>query len=512
MMDAVEFEILKNGLTSITGEMGVVLQRSSFSPNIRERMDASCALFGADNQLLVQAEHIPVHLGSMHIPLPRLREELSELCPGDQIMVNHPSLGGTHLPDITLYKPVFLEEELVGFLGTRAHHADIGGMTPGSMPGNSREVFQEGLIIPPVRLMKKGTLNRDVMAILLANTRTPQERQGDIMAQLGANEHGGRLLQEFIRSCGPETYRELQLRLLNHTTRMMETRLRQLPKGSFSGKEVLELEDGKAELRARVELGGKQIEVDFSGSSPACSGNLNAPLAVTHSAVYFFFRSLLGADIPSNSAFYRFFKITAPKGSILNPPAGAAVVGGNVETSQRVVDTLLFALSGVLELPAQSQGTMNNVSFGNTRFTYYETLGGGAGATRGQNGTSGVHVYMTNTKNTPVEVIEASYPLLCRAYSLRTNSGGAGNWRGGEGLQRHYEALEPCSFSVLSQRRRLAPQGAKGGECGAPGKNLLIRNGKETELPATCSIWLEKGDEVSIFTPGGGGYGKKVGK
>jgi len=504
-MDAVDFEILHSGLVSIAEEMGVVLLKSSFSPNIRERMDASCAVFSGDRRMLAQAEHIPVHLGSMHMPLRYIEKELAE---GDQVIVNDPALGGTHLPDITLYKPVFMDGELAAFLGNRAHHADIGGMAPGSMPGNSTDLSQEGLVLPPVKLVRKGELDRDLMARILASTRTPSERRGDLMAQLGTNEHGAKLIRDFIGKCGFEGYNSLVEETMDYTSRIMERRMAQLPEGTFRGEDVLELDGEEVTLRVKVTT-GKKVTVDFTGSSPVCKGNINAPLAVTHSSVYFFFRTILGSDVPSNSAFYRFFDIRVPEGRVLNPPRGAAVVGGNVETSQRVVDTLLLALSGALELPAQSQGTMNNVSFGNTNFTYYETLGGGAGATRGQDGTSGVHVYMTNTRNTPVEVIEASYPLLCLGYHLREGSAGAGRWRGGEGLLKRYRVLEPCSFSVLSDRRRVAPRGAAGGGSGAVGRNIVIKAGKEQEVSGKCTIQLEAGDEVVVMTPGGGGFGEE---
>jgi len=500
-MDAIDFEILYSGLVSIAEEMGVVLKKSSYSPNIRERMDASCAIFSGDRRMLAQAEHIPVHLGSMHLPLNHIDIELHD---GDQLLLNDPTLGGTHLPDLTVYKPVFMDNELVAFLGNRAHHADIGGVAPGSMPGNSTDIYQEGLILPPVKIMDEGVVNKGVMDILLANTRTPHERRGDIMAQLGANNYGARMMEEFISRCGIGTYHELETEIMDYTGRMVEKRIENLPRGTFCGEDVLEFREGEVRIRVRVTIGDR-ITVDFTGSSKACQGNINAPLAVTHSAVYFFFKTILGGDVPSNAAFYRFFDIVAPEGSVLNPPRGAAVVGGNVETSQRIVDALLLALSDVLELPAQSHGTMNNVSFGNTKFSYYETLGGGAGATRGTKGASGVHVYMTNTRNTPVEVIEANFPLLCLGYHLREGSGGAGRWRGGEGLIKHYKVTEPCSFSVLSDRRRVAPCGAAGGGDGAVGRNVVIKNGVETVAPGKCTVALDEGDEVMVMTPGGGG-------
>lgn len=505
-MDVIEFEILYKSLISIAEDMGVILQKSSYSPNIRERLDASCAIFGGSKQLSVQAEHIPVHLGSMHMPLRYIDIDLSA---GDQIILNDPAMGGTHLPDITIYKPVFFNDEIIAYAANRAHHADVGGMTAGSMPGNSTEIYQEGLIIPPVRLVNGGKLDRYTLEFIMANMRMPHERRGDLLAQIGANNHGSRLVDEFIGHYGIETYRALEQEILEYTRRMVRNRLDILPKGRYTGEDVLE--SGGSQVKLQVEItitDNDQINIDFSGTSPTLNANINAPLAVTHSAVYFFFRTILGSDVPINSAFYEFFKITAPKNTLVNAPKGAAVVGGNVETSQRIVDTMMNAMASAIDVPAQSHGTMNNVTFGNRRFTFYETLGGGAGAGNGYNGGSGVHVYMTNTKNTPVEVIEASYPLKCKRYSLRNGSGGDGRWRGGDGIIKQYLALEPCTFSIISDRRQVRPHGVKGGGDGATGKNIVIRNGKEQALGGKDTIALNEGDEVIIKTPGGGGYGK----
>jgi N-methylhydantoinase B len=504
-MDVIEFEILYKNLISIAEEMGVVLQKSSYSPNIRERLDASCAIFTGDKTLIAQAEHIPVHLGSLHMPLQHID---SDLQPEDQIIVNDPSLGGTHLPDITLYKPIFHEDQIVAYVANRAHHADIGGKTPGSIPSDSTEINQEGLIIPPVKIVEGSTVSRDVMALILANVRTPEERKGDLMAQIGANNHGGNLITEFISLYGIEKYKTLKEMILDYTRRMIKNKIEKIPKGKFKGEDFLELFSYEAKIQAEVKL-DEIIKVDFSGTSVLPRSNINAPLAVTHSAVYFFFRTILGSEIPANSAFYEFFNIIAPDGSIVNAPIGAPVVGGNVETSQRIVDVLIKALSDVIEAPAQSHGTMNNISFGNSKFTFYETLGGGAGAGSEYNGASGVHVYMTNTKNTPVEIIEATYPLLCKKYTLREGSGGDGVWSGGEGIIKHYQALEPCTFSIISDRRKIPPQGRNNGGAGLVGKNIVIKDGNAEEIASKATEVLEKGDEILITTPGGGGYGKK---
>jgi N-methylhydantoinase B/oxoprolinase/acetone carboxylase alpha subunit len=504
-VDVIEFEILYKNLISIAEDMGIVLQQSSYSPNIRERLDASCAIYNNTKQLIAQAEHIPVHLGSMHLPLKYID---FELFPDDQIILNDPSMGGTHLPDITLYKPVFYDNDLVAFVGNRAHHADIGGSTPGSMPGRSTEIYQEGIIIPPIKLISGGKPDRDVMALILANTRTPHERNGDLMAQTGANNYGAKMLDEFIQRYGIEKFIAVQNEIMEYTKRMMTKRLASMPDGKFNGEDVLELGDEEVSVKVAISINDK-ISVDFTSSSKAVHGNINAPLAVTLSAVYFFFRTLLGSDIPANSAFYEFINVTAPTGSIVNAPVGAAVVGGNVETSQRIIDTMLNAFAAAIDVPAQSQGTMNNISFGNSRFTFYETLGGGAGATSNNDGVSGVHVYMTNTKNTPVEVIEASYPLRCKGYSIRHGTGGNGKYHGGDGIIKHYRALEPCTFSIISDRRRIPPNGVHGGSPGATGKNIVISGGEEKEIDGKDIVQLNTGDEVIIMTPGGGGYGKK---
>jgi N-methylhydantoinase B len=504
-LDIIEFEILYKNLISISEDMGKILQRSSYSPNIRERLDASCAIFNGNKKLVAQAEHIPVHLGSMHLPLRYINFDLQE---GDQIIINDPSMGGTHLPDMTIYKPVFFNSEIVAFVGNRAHHADIGGVCPGSIPGNSSEIYQEGLIIPPIKIMNQNMLDRDIMALILANTRTPYERQGDLMAQVGANNHGAKCIKDFVSKIGIPTYDKLNQEIINHTNRMMKKRLDLIPKGKFYGEDVLELSEKLVKIKVNIDAKDKII-IDFQGTSSEKKANINAPLAVTLSAVYFFFRTIFGSDILPNSAFYEFFNIKAPEGTIVNAPKGAPVVAGNVETSQRIVDTLLNALSSAIDVPAQSHGTMNNISFGNSGFTFYETVGGGSGAGNGCNGTSGVHVYMTNTKNTPVEVIEASYPVQCLEYSLRKNSGGGGRWYGGEGIIKHYKVLEQCTFSVISDRRKVKPSGINGGSPGATGENIIIKDGKQQKINGKAIIDLNKNDEVIIKTPGGGGYGKE---
>ena len=503
-MNPIEFEIMYRKIISIGEQMGVILQRSSYSPNIRERMDASCAIFSSSRNLLAQAEHIPVHLGSMHIPL----QYIGEFEEGEQIILNDPQMGGTHLPDITIYRPVFLRGELIGVVGNRAHHADIGGITPGSMPGRSRSIYQEGLIIPPMKIVENDKINDDILRIILANTRTPKERMGDLKAQIGANIYGERKLIEFVEEYGLNKFSEFQEELKRYTERMMRKRLMRIPHETVEAEDYLEINGDLLKIKVKVSV-DENVTVDFSGTSPAIRENINAPLAVTISSVYFFFRSLLGSDIPINSTFYDFFDIKIPEGTILNPPRGYPLVAGNVETSQRIVDTLILAFSKIMDMPAQSHGSMNNITFGNERFTYYETLGGGAGGFKNYRGEDGIHVYMTNTKNTPIEIIESYYPLKILEYKICENSGGNGEWRGGDGIIRRYQVLEDCTFSVISERRRIKPRGSRDGEDGKAGKNIIVRDRKTMEISSKAIVELKKGDEVIIMTPGGGGYGVK---
>ena len=503
-MNPIEFEIMYRKMISIGEQMGVILQRSSYSPNIRERIDASCAIFSSYRNLLSQAEHIPVHLGSMHIPL----QYIGEFEEGEQIILNDPQMGGTHLPDITIYRPVFLRGKLIGVVGNRAHHADVGGIAPGSMPGRSNSIYQEGLIIPPAKIVVNDKINEDILRMILSNTRTPKERMGDLKAQIGANTYGERKLVEFVNEYGVDKFLEFQEELKRYTKRIMKRRLMQIPHETVEAEDYLEINDNLLSIRVKVSVGEK-ILVNFNGTSSAIRENINAPPAVTISSVYFFFRSLLGSDIPINSTFYDFFDIKIPEGTILNPPRGYPLVAGNVETSQRIVDTLILAFSKIMDMPAQSHGSMNNVTFGNEKFTYYETLGGGAGGFKNYRGESGIHVYMTNTKNTPIEIIESSYPLRILEYKIRENSGGDGEGRGGDGIIRRYRVLEDCTFSVISERRRIKPRGSRGGGDGERGRNMIVQNGKVIEVPSKAIVHLRRGDGVIIETPGGGGYGRK---
>lgn len=519
--DPVMLRLMLDTLASIPEEMGRVLKRTAYSPNIKERMDASCALFDGRGGLVAQAEHIPVHLGSMPLVVKSVLETGIDFSPGDIVMVNDPATGGTHLPDITVIMPVFHRGKRVGFVVNRAHHSDIGGITPGSMPASSITIFQEGLIIPPVKVVKEGRENTTIVNIIASNTRTPQERIGDLRAQISACRLGERRVMEMIERYGRDRYDYYLQEVKDYSYRLTKQRLKDLPRGEYSAEERIELnrcvngklEEGVATIHLTIRVFDGKIIVDFNGTDPELKGNLNTPFAVTLSAVYYVFRCLTGADIPNNEGCYRDIMVTAPKGCLLNPHPGRAVCAGNVETSQRIVEALFTALYQALPniVPASSQGTMNNLIIGGDKFSYYETLGGGEGAYPWRNGESGIHTHMTNTANTPIEALEMSYPLRVEEYSLIDGSGGAGRYRGGDGIRRRIRILtNGAYFSLLSNSRYISPQGRNGGEAGRTGRNLLIRGEKEIMLPSLVEAELKAGDVVVIETPGGGGWGKKI--
>jgi N-methylhydantoinase B len=412
--------------------------------------------------------------------------------PGEIFAVNDPFTGGTHLPDITL-----VSRTEAGFAVSRAHHADVGGMEPSSLPADSREIYQEGLVIPPVRL------DDEILRLFVANMRNPDERMGDLRAQLGAQSLAERRLAELCRKHGRDRIEAAMDELYTYSERRVRAGLTSVPDGVYQAADVLEPLEGELEIRARVTVAGDEITVDFAGTSPQHDGNLNCPLSVTRSACYFVVRVLTAPDIPASGGAYAPVHVLAPHGSLVNAGPPAAVVAGNTETSSRITDVVLRALGQAMDVPAQGQGTMNNLTFGNRRFTYYETIGGGQGACPGGNGPSAVHVAMSNALNTPVEALELSYPLRVRRYQLRAGSGGAGRHHGGDGVVREIEVLEACRVSLLTERRAHAPQGAAGGEPGAPGRNLL--NGEE--LPPKATRALEAGDVIRVETPGGGGFG-----
>jgi N-methylhydantoinase B len=515
-MDPVTLEILKNAYTAIPEEMGAALKRTAYSPNIKERMDASCAIFDADGQMLAQAEHIPVHLGAMPLTVEFATRHFDDLGEGDQIAVNDPYYGGSHLPDITLIKPVFYDTLLVGYAVNRAHHADIGGISPGSMPGNSTEIFQEGLIIPPCKLIIKDKENVDVLSIIKANTRTPAERVGDIRAQIAANNLGAWRIIELLQKYGTQTYKEFAASIIEYSEKRMRYAISLMREGTYTAEDFLD-DDGVTEqpvkIAATCTIADDRIHISFAGSDQQREGNINAPYAVTLSAVYYVMRCVTDPEIPPNHGCYVPITVDVPRGTVLNPNPPAAVASGNVETSQRIVDVLLLALQKALpdQIPAQSQGTMNNIAIGGFAsgegFTYYETIAGGQGASPYKDGEDGIHTHMTNTANTPIEALELSYPLQVVYYGLITDSGGKGMFKGGAGIKRAIKVLiDDATLSIQSERRKYSPKGLLGGEDGGVGKNYVMRGKKRLDLPSKVTMHLKKGDIVVVETPGGGGY------
>src|SRR4051794_18075217 len=496
-MDPVTLQVMVGALRAACDEMGVVLVRSAPSANVKERRDASTGLFDADGQMVMQAEHIPVHLGAMPAAVAAVLDE--DQAPGDAWILNDPYRGGTHLPDITVISPVFVEGELAGFSASRAHHADVGGRVPGSMPADSKTLEEEGVVIPPTRLAREGELDRGLLRELTERMRGPRQREADLRAQLAANRAGAARVVELAERHGLPAVREAMTETLDYAERRTRAAIGKLDDGTREATDVLEGPDGDLELRLVATVGGDELTLDFDGSAGQYDGNLNCPLAVTMSACYFAVRVLADPDVPPCAGAYRPVTVKAPEGSILNARSPAAVAGGNVETSSRVADLVLEAFGRAL-----GQGTMNNLTLGNDDFAYYETLGGGQGACADADGPSAVHVAMSNTLNTPVEALELEFPLRAVEYAVRRGSGGAGAQRGGDGVMRELEALAEMRYSLISERRRHPPPGADGGEPGARGRNLL--NGEE--LPGKASGTLRAGDRLRIETPGGGGHGR----
>ncbi len=519
-VDPITLEVTRAALTGVAEEAGVALRRTAYSPNIKERVDCSTALFDPDGQMVAQAEHIPVHLGSMPASVRAAVDTFPDLAPGDQVLVNDAFAGGTHLPDWTLVAPVFAEDRLLGFAANRAHHADVGGSVPGSMPAGATDIFQEGLRIPPVRLWRHGVEDRDIVALLLANTRTPGERIGDMRAQAAANHLSTRRLLELATTLGERDLRAAMAATLDHAERATRAAIARIPAGTYVFQDVMEgdgVTDDDLVIRASVVVRSDHVAIDFAGTAPQARGSVNAPFAVTLSCCYYVLRTVTDPDIPANAGAHRALTVTAEPGSLVDPLPPAAVAAGNVETSQRIVDVLLGAFAQALPavVPAASQGTMNNVLIGGVdaatgqAFTYYETLAGGQGARPDRDGMSGVHTHMTNTLNTPIEALEASYPLRILEYRLRSGSGGDGRWRGGDGIRRVYELLaERATVSLLTERRRHGPWGLDGGGAGAPGRNQLVRDGETHALDGKETAEIRRGDRLVIETPGGGGFGQ----
>jgi N-methylhydantoinase B len=539
--DPIELEIFKNLYHSIAEEMGAALRRTAFSPNIKERRDYSCAVFDGSGEVIAMGDHMPVHLGSMPMSV-RAAIDAGPMEPGDVVMLNDPFRGGTHLPDITLVAPVYMESRRlrgrVGrtspdfYVASRAHHADVGGAYPGSM-GLCREIYQEGVRIPPVKLMRRGAMNTDVLALLLNNVRTPEEREGDLGAQIAACHTGAERLREVCSRYGVEQARRAAADLLDYSEELMRAFLQRVPVGEYRAEDFLD-GDGISEhpvkiavtlnvwdlvsdpvaRRRRAAL--PMITIDFTGSDPQVEGSVNAVAAITYSACFYVFRCLLADDVPAAAGLMRPIHVIAPEGTIVNARPPAAVAGGNVETSQRIVDTLLRALAQAIpdRIPAAASGTMNNLTIGGMDprtgepFAYYETIAGGMGARRGKSGVSAVHTHMTNSLNTPAEALEYAYPLRVRQYSVRPESGGEGRFRGGDGIVREIEVLTDCEVTLLADRRSRGPWGLAGGADGTPGKTFITRHdGSVQTMPAKFSTRLRKGERIAIETPGGGGWG-----
>ena len=521
--DPVQVEVWRHLLASIAEEMGATLERTAYSPNIKDRLDHSCALFDAEGQLLAQAAHIPVHLGAMPLMMQALRDTI-KWNPGAMWLCNDPRYGGTHLPDLTLVAPVYLQigrrNRLVGFVAGRAHHADVGGMAPGSLP-LSREAFQEGLILPPMPLVQNGKVSEEILRLVCANSRTPAERRGDLAAQIAANETGIRRFQELVTRCSLATFQARTQENIAYAAEAVRRTLAALPPGTYSAADVLDDDGmGATDIRIAVTVAIEekgQITFDFTGSASQVQGSLNATEAITRSACYYIVRCLVESEIPTNQGCFAPVTVIAPLGTVVNARFPAAVAGGNVETSQRITDVLLQALGQAIpeRIPALSQGTMNNLTIGgydaerDKPFAYYETIAGGAGASPQGAGASAVHTHMSNTRNTPVEVLESHYPLRIMSNRIAEGTGGAGKFSGGNGIERKIQLLAECRVSLLTERRVHPPTGANGGENGSCGENSLKTLEETTHaLPGKWSGDVEAGSILTIQTPGGGGWGE----
>ena len=519
-LDAVALAVMNNRLAAIAEEMGVVLGQTGYSPNIKERHDFSCALFDAQGELVAQTAHIPVHLGSTPLSVRAAIQHL-DLYPGDIAALNDPFAGGTHLPDLTLVMPIFLGQDRrpFAYAANRAHHADIGGMAPGSM-ALSTEIYQEGFRLPPVKVVERGVVSRDVMALFLANTRVHEEREGDLRAQIAALRVGADRLSALVRNSGRTMVNSAMNELKDYAARLMRSSLRALKPGLYRARDFLD-DDGfgtrRIPIQVSVRIRDGRALVDFTGSAPQVRGSVNANYAITLSATFYVMKCLASEAVPANEGLMQPIKLVAPLGSVVNALPPAAVAGGNVETSQRIVDVLFRALAGAApaRVPAASSGSMSNLTIGgfdrfrNRHFSYYETIAGGAGGAPGHAGASGIHTHMTNTLNTPIEALEAYYPMRITEYRIRRGSGGRGKARGGDGLVRELECLVESNVSLLTERRALRPWGLAGGGEGASGANYLVRGKRRIGMAAKTNAILKPTDRVRIETPGGGGWGRR---
>jgi N-methylhydantoinase B len=518
--DPTTLEIYRALFTSVAEEMGVALRRTAFSPNIKERRDYSCAVFEANGRVIAQGDHMPVHLGSMPMAVAAALKEI-KFAVGDVVAVNDPFAGGTHLPDVTLVMPVVKRKRILFYVANRAHHADIGGATPGSM-GLATDIYGEGIRIPPIRLVRNGVLDHDTMRLLLANVRGNVERRGDFDAQIGSLKTGASRLLEIIERRGEKEAANYAAQLIDYSARLMRHTIASIPDGAYEAEDALDddgIDDQPVRLKVRVVIRGERASIDFTGSAPQVTGAINAVEAITVSAGSYVFRCLVGGEVPASAGLMEPIEVHAPAGTVVNANPPAPVAGGNVETSQRIVDVLFKALAQALpdRIPAASQGTMNNLTIGGIdartgqEFSYYETVAGGMGARPSLDGMSGVHTHMTNSLNTPAEALEYAYPLRVCEYRLRNGSGGEGKQRGGDGVVREIETLVPARMSLLADRRKRGPYGLYSGADGKPGANVIIRgNGSAQKISAKGSYELQTGDRVRLETPGGGAWGQSI--
>ncbi len=520
-VDTVTIEVVKGSLIYAAEEMGIALRNSGYSPNIKERMDFSCTIFDHKRRLASQAEHIPVHLGSMawgiQEGLKHFRGDLEE---GDMILFNDPYIGGTHLPDITLINPIFFEKEIIGYAANKAHHSDVGGKAPGSMAGDATDLYQEGIIIPPVKFVVKGKINEDLANLITSNVRTPEIRIGDLRAQMAANIIGERRVLEIVKEYSVKTVQESMEEIMNYSERMMRTEIDNIPDGRYEAEDYLEntgVSDKPVKIKVAITIKGSNMKVDYTGTDDQVDGPVNAVWGVTLSGVYYTLKCITNPTIPMNDGCFRPVEVYAPKGTIMNPVPPAAVAGGNTETSQRNVDVLLKAFAQIIpkRICAACQGTTNSVSVGGMDpktgkpWSFYETIAGGFGGRHGIDGVDAIHTHMTNTMNTPIEAVEGIYPLRFLTYALRMDSGGPGKWRGGVGVERSWMLLAPsATLSILAERTIIPPWGLYDGKPGGKGRYLIVKpDGEETILKSKCTIKIRNGDILVVRTPGGGGYG-----
>ena len=520
MIDNTTMEVIKGALVYAAEEMGIALKKSAYSPNIKERMDHSCALFNNRRELIAQAEHIPVHLGSMALAVKLgLEEYEGELSAGDMLLLNDPYISGTHLPDLTLIAPIFSEDKIIGYAANKAHHTDIGGKAPGSLAADSTELYQEGLIIPPVKLVKGGVIDRELSNLIRRNVRTPDVQMGDLRAQIAANNTGSRRVIELVELYGIDVLHSSMDQIMDYSEKRMRQEISGMPDGVYSGVDYMEdilPGGGDVAIKVTVTKKGDSLEFDYTGTSQQVERPVNAPLGVTVAGIYFTLISITDPTIPVNDGCFRPIKLNIPLGCMMRPIRPAPVAGGNVETSQRNVDVIMKAFSQITpeRVPAAGVGTMNNITIGgitdNGRpWTFYETIGGGSGGRLTSDGVDGIHVNMTNTMNTPIETLEAYQPLQFKAYRLRPDSGGPGKFRGGCGIERVWTLTsEKATLSIMAERNKIKPWGLKGGHGGAVGEYILIKaDGSEEKLPSKVTIEIRRGDTLIIRTPGGGGYG-----